>query len=125
MNGYVNNIVDKTLNNSFFREVLFTAKNMQLVVMSLAPLEEIGLEVHPTTDQFFRIESGSGVVIINGEESTVKDDDVVIVPAGSEHNVKNTSDTEYLKLYTIYSPPNHKDRTIHKTKQEAMAAEEH
>jgi mannose-6-phosphate isomerase-like protein (cupin superfamily) len=125
MKGYFADIEEKTLNNNFFRSVLYTGKNMQLVVMSLAPGEDIGTEVHPDTDQFFRVESGNGVVTIDGEETEVKADDVAIVPAGSEHNVKNTSDTETLKVYTIYAPPNHKDGTVHKTKAEAVAAEEH
>lgn len=116
MTGFVGNIEEKTLANSFFRQVLYTGKYAQLVVMSLAPGEEIGVEVHPTVDQFFRFEKGEGKVIINGEESLVKDGFAVIVPAGSQHNVINTSTTEPLKLYTIYSPPNHPDGTIHKTK---------
>lgn len=124
MTGFVDNIEEKTLTNNFFRQVLYTGKYAQLVVMSLAPGEEIGLEAHPTVDQFFRFEKGEGKVIINGEESLVKDSFAVIVPAGSQHNVVNTSTSEPLKLYTIYSPPNHPDRTIHKTKAEAMTAEE-
>jgi mannose-6-phosphate isomerase-like protein (cupin superfamily) len=92
--------------------------------MDLKPEEEIGMEVHETVDQFFRFESGSGKVIIEETEYQVKDGDVVIVPAGSNHNVINTSNTEDLKLYTLYSPPNHPDGTIHKTKEEAMAGEE-
>jgi mannose-6-phosphate isomerase-like protein (cupin superfamily) len=124
MKGYVENIEKKTLANSFFREVLFTGKNAQLVVMSLKPEEEIGMEVHNNVDQFFRFEKGIGKVIIDGEESSVADGSAVIVPAGSWHNVINSSSKEELKLYTIYSPPNHPDKTIHKTKEEAMAAEE-
>jgi mannose-6-phosphate isomerase-like protein (cupin superfamily) len=124
MKGYVENIEKKTLANSFFREVLFTGKNAQLVVMSLKPEEEIGMEVHNNVDQFFRFEKGTGKVIIDGEECSVADGTAVIVPAGSWHNVINSSSNEELKLYTIYSPPNHPDKTIHKTKDEAMAAEE-
>ena len=125
MIGYVGNIEEKTLTNAFFREVLFTGKFCQLVVMSLKPGEEIGMEVHPNVDQFFRFEKGEGKVVMNGEESLVKDGFSVVVPAGTQHNIINTSQTEELKLYTIYSPPNHPEGTIHKTKEEAMAAEEH
>ena len=123
MTGYVDNIEAKTLANTFFREVLFTGKYCQLVVMSLLPNEEIGMEVHPTVDQFFRIEKGQGKVVMNGEESEIKDGSAIIVPAGTEHNVINTSSTDALKLYTIYSPPNHPDKKIHKTKAEAMTDE--
>ena len=125
MIGYVDNIEEKTLANSFFREVLFTGKYCQLVVMSLLPNEEIGMEVHQTVDQFFRIEKGQGKVVMNGEEHEIKDGSAIIVPAGTEHNVINTSSTEALKLYTIYSPPNHPEGTIHATKADAMVAEEH
>lgn len=125
MTGYNQNIEQKTLANEYFREVLFTGKFAQLVVMNLKPGEEIGTEVHNTVDQFFRFEKGQGKVIMNGEESVVSDGSAVIVPAGTEHNIINTSQTEPLKLYTIYSPPNHPEGTIHKTKEEAMAAEEH
>jgi mannose-6-phosphate isomerase-like protein (cupin superfamily) len=124
MIGYVDNIEAKTLANTFFREVLFTGKYSQLVVMSLQPNEEIGMEVHTTVDQFFRVEKGQGKVVMNGEEHEVKDGSAIIVPAGTEHNVVNTSSSEPLKLYTIYSPPNHPDGTIHKTKAEATADEE-
>ncbi len=124
MIGYVDNIEQKTLANSFFREVLFTGKYSQLVVMSLLPNEEIGMEVHPTVDQFFRIEKGQGKVVMNGEEHEIKDGSAIIVPAGTNHNVINTSAGEELKLYTIYSPPNHPDKKIHKTKAEAMADKE-
>lgn len=124
MTGYADNIEEKTLANEYFREVLYTGKHAQLVVMCLRPGEEIGMEVHETVDQFFRFEQGEAKVIIRGEEHSVKDGFAVIVPAGAEHNVINTSQTETLKLYTIYSPPNHPEGTIHKTKAEAMAAEE-
>lgn len=123
MNGYVGNIEEKTLANSFFREVVFTGKYTQLVVMSLLPSEEIGMEVHPTVDQFFRIESGEGKVIMNGEEQMFKEGDAIIVPAGTNHNLINLSAEKELKLYTLYSPPNHPDGKIHKTKAEAMADE--
>jgi len=123
MVGYVGNIEKLTLANSFFRQVLFTGAHSQLVLMALAPNEEIGMETHPNVDQFFRIEKGEGKVILNGEEHVIGDGDAIVVPAGTEHNVINTSATSQLKLYTIYSPPNHKDGTIHKTKAEAMADE--
>ncbi len=124
MIGYVDDIEAKTLANSFFREVLFTGKYCQLVLMSLLPNEEIGMEVHSNVDQFFRIDKGQGKVIMNGEEHEIKDGSAIIVPAGIDHNVINTSASEELKLYTIYSPPNHPDKKIHKTKAEAMADEE-
>ncbi|MCX6725695.1 MAG: cupin domain-containing protein [Candidatus Shapirobacteria bacterium] len=123
MIGYVGNIEEKTLANSFFREVVFTGKYTQLVVMSLLPSEEIGMEVHPTVDQFFRIESGEGKVIMNGEEKMFKIGDAIIVPAGTNHNLINLSAEKELKLYTLYSPPNHPDGKIHKTKAEAMVDE--
>lgn len=122
MDGYVANIVNQTLQNDNFRKVLYTGTHMQLVVMSLKPGEEIGKEVHANVDQFFRIEEGIATVFINGEEKIVVDDDVIIVPAGAEHNIVNTG-TEVLKLYTIYSPPNHPEGTVHATKAEAEAAE--
>lgn len=122
--GYTDNIEDRTLENSNFRKVLFTGKYMQLVVMSLKPREDIGEEVHDTVDQFFRIEEGEAKVVMNGEETILTDDMVAIVPAGTLHNVINTSDTNDLKLYTIYAPANHPEGTIHATKEEAMAAEE-
>lgn len=122
--GYIDNIEEKTQGNSNFRQVLYTGKHMQLVVMSLKPGEDIGEEVHNTVDQFFRIEEGEAKFIIDGVESLVKEDMVAIVPAGSLHNVINNSSTEDLKLYTIYSPANHPEGTIHATKDEAMLAEE-
>lgn len=123
MAGYYGHIEEDTLNNTFFRKVLYTAPHSQLVLMCLKPNEEIGMEVHPENDQFFRFEKGEGKVIIGGEEFIVKDGDTAIVPAGQMHNVINTSGTEELKLYTIYSPAHHPDGTIHKTKEEALAAE--
>lgn len=123
---YFGNIENLTLQNSYFRQVLFTGPNSQLVVMCLRPNEEIGSEVHPTVDQFFRIEKGTAKIVVGeAEEHTVGDGDAIIVPAGTRHNVINASASEDLKLYTIYTPPNHPDGTIHKTKEEAMAAEEH
>ncbi len=125
MKGFIGNIEELTLTNNFFRKVIFTGKYSQLVLMCLKPGEDIGLEVHNSLDQFFRVDAGVGKVIMDGEESRFSDGFAFVVPAGTEHNVVNTSDTEELKLYTIYSPPNHPDATIHKTKEEAMAAEEH
>lgn len=122
--GYIDNIEEKTQGNSNFRQVLYTGKHMQLVVMSLKPGEDIGEEVHDTVDQFFRIEEGEAKFIIDGVESLVKEDMIAIVPAGSLHNVINNSSTDDLKLYTIYSPANHPEGTIHATKDEAMLAEE-
>ncbi len=123
MSGYVDNIEEKTKANSYFRQVLFTGKNCQLVLMSLKPNEDIGMEVHNNVDQFFRFEQGQGKVIIDGQESVVGDGVAVVVPAGAQHNVINTSSSEDLKLYTVYSPPNHPDGTVHQTRDEAMAAE--
>lgn len=114
-----------TLQNSFFRKVLQTGKHAQLVLMCLKPGEEIGLEVHPNVDQFFRIEKGTGKVVQDGGEEVITDGSAFIVLAGTNHNVINTSDTEDLKLYTVYSPPNHPDGTIHKTKAEAEEHEHH
>ena len=123
MAGYVGNIEEITLSNTFFRQVLFTAPHSQLVVMCLQPNEDIGVEVHPSVDQFFRIEEGEGKVVLNGEEHPIKNGDAVVVPAGTQHNVINTSAEKQLKLYTIYSPAQHKDGIVHKTKAEAMADE--
>lgn len=124
MTGYIGHIEELTLKNTYFRQVLFTGKYNQLVLMCLQPGEEIGDEVHHTVDQFFRIEAGEAKFVFNEtEEHLVHDADAVIVPAGTFHNVINTSSTEALKLYTIYSPPNHPDGTVHKTKAEAVAAE--
>ena len=119
--GYKNNIEKLTLENDNFRRVLYTAGHCQLVLMSLKPEEEIGMEVHPDNDQFFRFEKGEGKVIINETEYVVGDGDAVIVPAGATHNVVNTSTTEALKLYTIYAPPHHKDGVVRATKAEAEA----
>lgn len=123
MTGFKGNIEKQTLENLNFRKVLFTGPNCQLVLMSLKPNEEIGEEVHTENDQFFRFENGTGKVTIEGEEFEVKDGDAVVVPAGAKHNIVNSSTTEDLKLYTIYSPAHHPDGTIHKTKKEAMKAE--
>jgi mannose-6-phosphate isomerase-like protein (cupin superfamily) len=124
MIGYVGSIEKKTLKNTYFREVLFTGTHAQLVVMCLQVGEEIGDEVHPDVDQFFRIEQGEAKFVFNeSEEHIVCEGDAIVVPAQTYHNVVNTSKTEQLKLYTIYSPPNHPAGTIHKTKAEADAAE--
>ena len=124
MKGFKSNIEKDTLANKNFRQVLYTGKYSQLVLMSLKPGEEIGEEVHRTVDQFFRFEKGVGAVAIDGVKQKVADGDAVIVPAGAKHNVTNTSKTEELKLYTIYSPPEHQDGTIRKTKAEALAKPE-
>ena len=124
MTGYVGPIESQTLENTYFRRVLFTGEHAQLVVMCLQPGEEIGQEVHATVDQFFRIEQGEAKFVFNeAEEHIVRDADGILVPAGTSHNVINVSKTTPLKLYTIYSPPNHPGGTVHKTKHEAEAAE--
>ena len=122
--GFHSNIEKDTLENENFRKVLYTGKNSQLVLMSLAPNEEIGMEVHNENDQFFRFEKGKGKCIIDGTEYEVEDGSAIVVPAGSQHNVINTSDSERLSLYTIYSPAHHKDGIIRATKAEAEANEE-
>jgi mannose-6-phosphate isomerase-like protein (cupin superfamily) len=119
--GYKGNIEKLTLENENFRHVLYTNLHCQLVLMSLKPNEEIGMEVHDGNDQFFRFEQGEGKVIINETEYIVGNGDAVIVPQGARHNVINTSSTESLKLYTIYAPPHHKDGIVRKTKEEATA----
>lgn len=119
MSGFVIDIEQKTLENENFREVLFTAPHSQLVVMTLQPGEEIGMETHDDIDQFIRVEAGTGKAILNGEDKALADGTAVVIPAGTEHNVVNSSQTEPLKLYTIYSPPEHPDGTINKTKAEA------
>ncbi len=124
MKGYSDNIEKLTLENKNFRQVLYTGKNCQLVLMSLKPNEDIGMEVHNENDQFFRFESGVGKVIIDGNEYKVADGSAIIVPAGAEHNVINTSPFESLKLYTIYSPAHHKDGIVRATKEEAEANDE-
>lgn len=124
MKGFNNNIEQETLDNNNFRKVLYTAKHSQLVLMALQPQEDIGLEVHADNDQFFRFEQGIGKVIIDGNEYEVKDGSAIVVPAGAEHNVINTSDSEALKLYTIYSPAHHKDGIVRATKAEAEINEE-
>ncbi len=123
MKGYVTNIEEKSLENDYFREVLFTGPFSQLVVMSLAPGEDIGLETHDDVDQFIRVEAGQGVALLNGQEHELGDGSAVVIPAGTEHNIINRSRSEALKVYTLYTPPEHPDGTIHKTKAEAIAYE--
>ena len=124
MKGFIADIEDLTTSNTDFRRVLYTGKFLQLVLMTLKPGEEIGEEVHEDHDQFFRIESGSGEVLIDGVRTPIKDDDAVIVPAGARHNVTNTGD-QPLTLYTLYGPPDHREGVVHRTKAEADASEEH
>jgi len=116
--GYCDDIQKRTIENEDFRRVLYTGHNLQLVLMTLQPGEEIGEEVHEDRDQFFRIEEGSGAVDIDGVENRVEDDFAVIVPAGARHNVRNTG-SQPLRLYTIYAPPEHKDGIVQSTKEEA------
>jgi mannose-6-phosphate isomerase-like protein (cupin superfamily) len=120
--GYVTNIEKESLENENFRKVLYTAHNSQLVVMSLLPNEDIGEEVHQL-DQFIRCEAGEGRTILNGEPHDIRDGFVIVIPAGTRHNIMNTSADKPMKLYTLYSPPNHLDGTIHKTKADAMRDE--
>jgi len=122
MKGYINNIEKISLENENFRSVLYTAKNSQLVVMSIKPGEDIGMEVHQL-DQFIRCEAGEGKAILDGIEHVISDGFVVVVPAGTEHNIVNTSPDKSLKLYTVYSPPNHRDGVVHQTKAQAEADE--
>ena len=124
MKGYVINIEKLSLENENFRRVLYTAKNSQLVVMSLKPGEDIGEEVHQL-DQFIRCERGEGTAVLDGVSHSISDGFVVVVPAGTRHNIVNTSPTESLKLYTLYSLPNHRDGVIHVTKKQAEADTEH
>lgn len=124
MDGYITNILQATLDNNTFRTVLHTGPHAQLVVMCLKPLEDIGEEVHPNVDQFIRIEKGEGKAVLNGVETIIKDDSIVYINAGTRHNIINTSSTNDLKLYTLYSPANHPKGTVHVTKADAVAAEE-
>ncbi len=124
MLGYVVGIEKLTEENTDFRRVLYTGKNLQLVLMSIRPGEDIGEEVHDDRDQFFRVESGHGEVSIDSKKTSIKSDDAIIIPAGARHNVINTGDKP-LQLYTLYGPPEHVDRTIHKSKAYAQAHEEH
>ncbi|MEO5586824.1 MAG: cupin domain-containing protein [Novosphingobium sp.] len=124
MKGFAANIEQLTEENDLFRKVLYTGHNLQLVLMAIQPGDEIGEEVHDDRDQFFRVEAGTGTIVIDGVDNPVKPDDAVIVPQGARHNVI-ASGTETLKLYTIYGPPEHLDGTIHKTSAEAEKAHEH
>jgi mannose-6-phosphate isomerase-like protein (cupin superfamily) len=124
MDGYSVNIEEKTIKNENFREVLFTGKHSQLVVMTLQPGEEIGEETHDGIDQFIRVEAGEGVAVLNDQETKILDGSAVVIPAGVKHNVINRSQEEPLRLYTIYSPPEHPDGTVHKNKKEADEYEE-
>lgn len=116
MTGYTTNIERETEENEDFRHVLFTADNTQLVLMTLRPGEDIGLETHPDIDQFIRVEAGTATAVLDGEESSLGDGDVVVIPAGTEHNVTNTADDDPLRLYTLYSPPAHPDGTVQASK---------
>lgn len=124
MSGYSVKLEQATLENTNFRKVLYTAPHSQLVLMSLKPSEDIGMEVHENNDQFIRIDAGHGQAIIDGEVFDLADGSAVVIPAGSQHNIINLSETEDLKLYTVYSPAHHPEGTIHATKAEAMVAEE-
>lgn len=120
MKGFNANIEQETLQNTNFRKVLYTGKHSQLVLMSLKPKEEIGMEIHNENDQFFRFEKGIGKCIIDGNEYELKDGSAIVVPSGAQHNIINTSDSEDLKLYTIYSPAHHQDGVVRATKEEAV-----
>ena len=122
MKGYVTNIEHETISNENFRRVLFTGPNIQLVLMTLRPGEEIGLEVHRDHDQFIRVEEGNGVVVLDGKKHELSDGSAVVIPAAVEHNVVNTSPDAPLRLYTLYSPPEHAQGTVHRTKRDADAA---
>jgi len=121
MKGFIADIEKVTLANKNFRKVLYTSKHSQLVLMSLQPQEEIGSEVHKENDQFMRFEQGQGECIIDDNKYDIRDGMAIVIPAGAQHNIRNTSDTEELKLYTIYSPAHHKDGIVRATKQEAEA----
>lgn len=123
MKGFTANIEKSTLDNKNFRKVLYTSAHSQLVLMSLKPKEEIGMEVHPDNDQFFRFEKGQGKAIVDGNEYKIGDGVAVVVPAGANHNIINTSATDELKMYTIYSPAHHKDKIVRATKKIAEAQE--
>lgn len=124
MKGFKTNIEIETVENNYYRKVLYTSQHSQLVLMSLKPGEEIGEEIHPDNDQFFRFEEGRGKCIIDDKEYDVEDGDAVVIPAGASHNIINTDALESLKMYTIYSPAHHKDGILRKTKEEADSNEE-
>jgi mannose-6-phosphate isomerase-like protein (cupin superfamily) len=123
MKGYIINIEEKALANTYFREVLYTDERVQLVVMSLLPSEDIGEEVHEL-DQFIRVEKGAGKAVLDGVEHAIADGSAIVIPKGTRHNIINSSPTEPLKLYTLYAPPDHKDKLINKTKADAIANDE-
>lgn len=125
MKGYIGNIEKKTLENGNYREVIFTGPNLQLVVMAIEPGDEIGEEVHADHDQFIRFEAGEGEVIFDGEPTKVGDGDAVVIPAGTRHNVVNTSLETVLRLYTLYAPPEHAPGTIHPRKSDSVENEGH
>ena len=122
-NGFVTDIEKDTTENENFRKVVYTGENIQLVLMSLKPNEDIGEEIHEDTDQFFRVDEGNGNVVINGKKTVLKDGSAIVVPAGAKHNI--IAGDEGLKIYTLYAPPHHEDKTIHKTKEEAKKSKEH
>lgn len=124
MKGFTGNIEDLTRRNRDFRRVLYTGRHLQLVLMALPPGEEIGEEVHGETDQFFRVEAGRGEVWIDGQRTAIERESAIVVPAGARHNIRNTGD-EPLQLYTLYGPPEHADGTVHPTRADAEASEEH
>lgn len=124
MKGFVTNIEKDTLENTLFRKVLYTTKQSQLVLMTLQPGDDIGSETHKEHDQFIRIEAGQGEVILNGVTQPLADGSAIVIPAGTLHNVLNTGDTP-MQLYTLYCPPEHKDGTVHTTKEDALSGEEH
>lgn len=125
MSGYSVDIEQATIENEYFRKVLFTGPKTQLVLMALKPGEDIGQETHPDTDQFIRVEAGEGKALIDGQEIPLRDGSAVVIPAGAEHNVINTSRDKPLKLYTLYAPPEHADGTVHRTRAEAEADAHH
>lgn len=122
MNGFIGDIEERTEQNQDFRRVLYTGPNLQLVLMSLDPGEEIGEEIHENTDQFFRIEEGTGEILMEGRQVSIDSDTAIVVPAGTRHNIRNTGRGP-LRLYTLYAPPQHPDGTVHRTRAEADAAE--
>jgi len=124
MKGFKTNIENDTIKNQNFRKVIYTGKNLQLVLMSLKPGEDIGEEIHEEVDQFFRFESGYGKCVIDGHDYRVKEGDVIVVPAGAKHNIINNDNEEELKIYTIYAPPHHQDGIVRRTKQEAEEKKE-
>ena len=124
MKGFAADIEELTEENSDFRRVLYTGKNLQLVLMAIEPGGEIGEEVHDDGDQFFRVEKGKGEVVIDGQRSKIKGDDAIIVPAGARHNIINIGDKP-LRLYTLYGPPAHREGTVHVTRADAKASKEH